>query len=224
MNALPLHRPGDAQAYAWSWAASLFVHGLAIGAAVVLVADLRLAPQPEPFRWIVSKIDVQTPVDAPSQAQPVRPSPDRHTSQPLSAEPHAAERTVAPLPPAQEAAQREAPASIPPSQTPPQTVQAPAKPVESIQPLTQLTRPEETPPHKEAVPTEPVASSPVRPMMQAAPPTLANASAAPSQAVAEPQAAPAVQEPARVASLAPAPQPDSQARSGQTIEGKVDYG
>lgn len=224
MNTLPLRRPGDAQAYAWSWAASLFVHGLAIGAAIVLVSGLRLAPQPEPFRWVVSKIEPRASADVSSQAQPIRPAPDRHAANPLSAETHAAASTATPLPPAQAVAQREAPASIPPPQTLPQTVQAPAKPVESIQPLLQATHTGEAPPRKEAVPTEPVASPPVRPMMQAAPPTLANASAASSQAIAEPQEAPAVQEPARVASLAPAPQPAPQAQSDQPIQGKVDYG
>ncbi len=203
MNALPLRRPGDAQAYAWSWAASLFVHGLAIGAAIVLVSGLSLAPQPEPFRWIVSKIEPRASADVSSPAQPIRPAPDRHAANPLSAETHAAASTVAPLPHAQAVAQREAPASIPPPQTLPQTIQTPAKPVESIQPLIQTTHTGEAPPRKEAVPTEPAASP---------------------QAVAESQEAPAVQEPARVASLAPVSQPAPQAQSGQATQGKVDYG
>jgi periplasmic protein TonB len=224
VNALPLHRPGDAQAYAWSWAASLLVHGLAIGAAVVLVSGLRLAPQPEPFRWVVSKIEPHVSADVAGLAQPIRPAPDRHAAKPLSAETHAAERTAAPLPPTQAVAQRETPASIPPPQTLPQTIQTPAKPVESIQPLIQTAPTGEAPPRKEAVPTEPAASSATQPVTQAAPPALANAAAASSQAVAESQATPAVQEPARVASLAPVPQPAPQAQSGQAVQGKVDYG
>lgn len=224
MNALPLHRPDEVQAYVWSWAVSLLLHGLAIGAAVVLVSGLSLAPQPEPFRWVVSKIEPHVSADVSSLAQPIRPAPDRHAAKPLSAETHAVASTVAPLPPAQEVAQREVPASIPPPQTLPQTIQAPAKPVESIQPLIQTTHTEEAPPRKEAAPKELAASSPNQPVMQAAPPTLANASAASSRAVAEPQATPAVQEPARVASLAPVPQLAPQTQSGQAIQGKVDYG
>ncbi len=223
MNALPLPRPGDAQAYAWSWAASLFVHGLAVGAAVLLVSGLRLAPQPEPFRWVVSQIEPHVSADLSGLAQPIHPAPDRHVATPLSAATHATASEASSLSPTQAMAQRGAPARIPPPQTLPQTIQTQAKPVESIQPLIQTTPPGEALPRKEAAPTESVASSVTQPMTQAAPPALANAVTASSQAVAESQEAPAVQESPRVASLAPMPQPAPQAQSGQAIQGKVDY-
>ncbi|MFM8551982.1 MAG: hypothetical protein ACKOCD_06685 [Nitrospiraceae bacterium] len=109
MTELSLHRTGEVQAYAWSWAVSLLVHGLAIGAAVVLVSGLRLAPQPEPFRWVVSKIEPQTVIDRPNQAQPAQVQPGNQTP-PAQAQPTNAATTPAPrVPPIQRQSEQPAP-------------------------------------------------------------------------------------------------------------------
>jgi periplasmic protein TonB len=107
MNALALHRTGETQQYAQSWAVSVVVHGLAVGLSILLVSDLRLVPQPEPFKWDVSVI---TPTPEPPQ------------------------QMTPPLPPS---TQPPAPAARPPAKPQPMKtvpVQAPA-PVQSARPV-----------------------------------------------------------------------------------------
>ncbi len=57
MTTLPLRHPGEAQRLLFGWGLSLLGHGLVAAAAFVLVADLRLVPQPEPFRWEVAMVE-----------------------------------------------------------------------------------------------------------------------------------------------------------------------
>lgn len=58
-----------------SWAFSLLFHGVMVGFAVVLMTDLRLAPQPEPFKWDVSVFEsAPTPTQRSAQSQPVAES------------------------------------------------------------------------------------------------------------------------------------------------------
>jgi len=62
--------------YALSWLFSLLFHGVTVGFAVVLMADLRLAPQPEPFKWDVSVFEsAPTPTKRPAPSQPAEPQP-----------------------------------------------------------------------------------------------------------------------------------------------------
>ena len=79
MNTLALHRPGDNQHYVQSWVFSVLLHGAAVGAAIALVADLHLAPQPEPFKWDVSVVETPMQSDnlrpAPAETRPVEPQP-----------------------------------------------------------------------------------------------------------------------------------------------------
>ncbi len=76
MTALSLSRLGETRQYARCWALSLLVHVLGIIAAVALVADLHLSPQPEPFKWNVSIVETPTPQqpDTPGSSQ-VNPAP-----------------------------------------------------------------------------------------------------------------------------------------------------
>lgn len=74
--------------HALSWAFSLLFHGLMVGFAVVLMTDLRLAPQPEPFKWDVSVFEsapAPTQQSAPPQpvteSRPVEPQPVVQTVQ-----------------------------------------------------------------------------------------------------------------------------------------------
>lgn len=78
MNSLPLQYPGELQQYARSLALSLLLHGLAVSTAITLLGDLKMAPQPEPFRWDVSLVEATRPNPesrpAPSPAQPAQPT------------------------------------------------------------------------------------------------------------------------------------------------------
>ncbi|MGH7206125.1 MAG: TonB family protein [Nitrospiraceae bacterium] len=91
MNALSVSRLGETRQYAQGWAFSLLVHALGISAAIALVADLRLAPQPEPFRWDVSVVETPTPQQpdkpTPSQAKPTPASPKPVERQPVDPQP-----------------------------------------------------------------------------------------------------------------------------------------
>ena len=79
MNTLALHRPGENQHYVQSWVFSVLLHGAAVGTAIALVADLHLAPQPEPFKWDVSVVETpmqsDNPRPAPTETRPVEPQP-----------------------------------------------------------------------------------------------------------------------------------------------------
>ncbi len=68
--------------YVLSWAVSILAHGLALGSAIILMTDIRLSTQPEPFKWDVSIFEPAQQVEqsAPSQphespAPPVAPEP-----------------------------------------------------------------------------------------------------------------------------------------------------
>jgi len=220
VNALPLPRSWEVQARAWSWAVSLLLHGLAIGAAIILIADMRLAPQPEPFRWVVSKIEARTLAETPSQAQPTTARPRK------------------PMPPTQA---RPVEADAPPTR--------PVTPIrqQSAQPAPVAKPAEPAPVIREAItPKEPASSEPVAPPVAhpttapsthiAAPPVVASAPATQTQKAIQTQSLPIdpqaqVQDipapqtpPATVASLIPPIQPGPQAQPTQGTQTKSDYG
>ena len=91
MTALSVSRFGETRRYAQCWALSLLVHALGISAAVALVADLHVAPQPEPFKWDVSIVErpmLQQPAKPiPSQVKPTPPPPKPVESQPVDPQP-----------------------------------------------------------------------------------------------------------------------------------------
>ena len=72
----------DRSADKLGWIASLLIHALTLGAAIVLAADFSLIPRPRPFQWEVSLIAAPHPEsvisDLPlaSHASPVSPSVD----------------------------------------------------------------------------------------------------------------------------------------------------
>jgi periplasmic protein TonB len=76
VNTLPLYHGGEHHRHLQSWALSVLLHGAAVGAAITLVSDLHLEPQPEPFRWDVSVLETPATeqVDKPRQS-PVEPTP-----------------------------------------------------------------------------------------------------------------------------------------------------
>lgn len=80
MSPLPLLPPGNTLRYTQSLGLSLLMHGLAIGAGLMLLGDLHLAPQPEPFTWEVSVIEAPVPDqgEGPGPAPtPLAPSPTK---------------------------------------------------------------------------------------------------------------------------------------------------
>lgn len=153
--------------------------------ALVLMTDLRLAPQPEPFKWEVSVIEPPPQVKRPEPRQqaPAPPTPQAEPEpvqpQPVVQEPQPVVQTV------QEIVQREVRTVTPvvqaapqpvrsepqviartaqPIETPPAaTVERPPQPVASIEPTPQpieQTAPAVTSPAATEVPTQP-ASQPV---------------------------------------------------------------
>ena len=84
MNTLPVYHGGEHHRHLQSWVLSVLLHAAAVGAAITLVSDLHLAPQPESFRWDVSVLEAPehagTPRPSPAEptptvAQPVEPQP-----------------------------------------------------------------------------------------------------------------------------------------------------
>ena len=84
MNTLPVYHGGEHHRYLQSWVLSVLLHAVAVGAAITLVSDLHVAPQPEPFRWDVSVAEAPVPAQmeklrpsaaepTPTAAQPVEP-------------------------------------------------------------------------------------------------------------------------------------------------------
>ncbi len=75
--------PGSLRRHLESWTASILLHGLAVGVGILLVSGLDLDPQPEPFRWEVSVVELasstgdNSPAPTESTPQPVPPGSER---------------------------------------------------------------------------------------------------------------------------------------------------
>ena len=134
--------------YAFSWLFSLLFHGMAVGFAIVLMTDLHLAPQPEPFKWDVSVLEpAPTPAPQPSPPQPAV------ESQPV--EPQPVVETV------RQVVQQEIRTVTPVVQAVPQPIQS--KP----QVIARTAQPIETPPPAAMV--QPAAAAPATPTQSAKP-------------------------------------------------------
>ncbi len=113
--------------YALSWLLSLLLHGMAVGATVVLTTNLRVASQPEPFKWNVSILEPPPPVKQPGES--LRPRSASTTPvEPEPAKPEPAVQT------ALEAAPQETQPVVPPAPQPvrpdPQVIARTARPME----------------------------------------------------------------------------------------------
>ena len=122
-------RSGGIWLYAQSWVFSLLIHGTAVGSAFVVLGDLKLAPEPEPFTWEVSLVDSTAPA-----------AEESATAQPAST-------------PVQPVQQEQPPAKTPPVE--PKIVK-PVKPVEPVQTVVPETPKEVEKKVTEAKPVEPV--------------------------------------------------------------------
>lgn len=90
---------------------SLLVHGLCVGGAVLLLSDLRLATEPEPFRWEIALADSPAPrASAPASA----PDPMEPAARPAAVPKVRPKETAQPS--RRHHQRREAPASSPPSE------------------------------------------------------------------------------------------------------------
>lgn len=146
--------------YVLSWAFSIVFHGLALSSAIILMTDLRLAPQPEPFKWDVSVFEsAPTSTKHPATSQPVA------ESQPVESQPvvpteqeviHREVRTVTPV--VQTVSQ--------PIRSEPQVIARTAQPIETPspaameQPATAAAQPAQPVNQPAGVQTVPVRSSP----------------------------------------------------------------
>lgn len=83
MNTMLKREPGSLRRHLESWTASILLHGLAVGVGILLVSGLDLDPQPEPFRWEVSVVELasstgdNSPAPTDSTPQPVPPGSER---------------------------------------------------------------------------------------------------------------------------------------------------
>jgi len=121
MNEISLQRFAGARHHVQSWALSAFVHGLAVGAAVLVMGDLKLAPRPEPFKWNVALVEPPPkPVAQPSEPKPQAkaaakpaptPVPKQAEPQPVSRQTMVVQAAPPPQAPPAPAAQRQEPNS-----------------------------------------------------------------------------------------------------------------
>lgn len=93
MNTMLKRDPGRLRRHLESWTASILLHGLTVGMAILLVSGLELDPQPEPFRWEVSVVELasstedNSPAPTDSKPQPVPPASERVERQLVETQP-----------------------------------------------------------------------------------------------------------------------------------------
>jgi protein TonB len=167
VTTLSLHDPRTALRYAEGWATSIFVHGLVVAAAVLLLSDLKLAPQPEPFKWEVAMVQevVPQPVETPP-APPPKPESPQPVRQPEI-------KPIVKPQPVQRVVQQEVREIRPIVQSQPITREREAVPVmnETVaipksEPIVQEARVAEPTPKVEEAPAVPAPAPEVAPMAQ----------------------------------------------------------
>jgi len=144
----PHRSGGHKEAHVQGWLVSVLLHGTVALAAILLVKQIQLAPQDEPFKWNVAMVSTTQPVQptasSPNQApapsirstttvpsphvQQTAPAQTLPSPQPLAQQtiPSISERTVTPV-------VTEPPAQTPPQPTAPSQLEAHAtKPAEPI--------------------------------------------------------------------------------------------
>ena len=85
MNTLPVYHGGGHHRYLQSWVLSVLFHAVVVGAAITLVSDLHVAPQPEPFRWEVSVAEAPVPAQV-EKPRPTAVEPTSTAAQPVEPE------------------------------------------------------------------------------------------------------------------------------------------
>lgn len=157
MNQCSIQFPGNRRQYAQSWAVSLLFHAVAVTSAVVLLGDLKLAPEPEPFKWEVSLVQpvdqtAQTPEAQPAEPE-VQPAPAKTQPPPRLQPVPVKPQTVMEPPPVQ----------------PEQKIQEePQKEVQKVEPVVDLVQ---QPTTVVSQPVEPQPKVSEAPIVAASPPT-----------------------------------------------------
>ena len=127
MTTLPVYYHGEHHRYLQGWVLSVLLHAAAVGAAITLVSDPHVAPQPEPFRWDVSVAEAPAPAQAEKlERSPAEPSP--RATQPI--EPKLATRPVQPV--IRQEVRQEVSESPPVVQTPVQATQPVERTVQAV--------------------------------------------------------------------------------------------
>jgi len=159
VNTLPLYHGGEHFRYLQGWMLSVLFHGAVIGAAITLVSDLHVAPQPEAFRWDVSVVEAPEHVGTP-RPSPAEPTPT--VAQPI--EPQLVTKSVQQVTP-REVRQEVSPV-VP---TPVQATPAVDRPVQAVETLRQIVPLETTEPAltSEAPPAVREAEAPATPAVSA---------------------------------------------------------
>ena len=138
MNGLPLQGPHQGGPYFQAWLVSAVLHTVFIGAAVMLLADLK-APDVTPFRWDVALVERPSRQEGQTSPalteaavpEPSTPSPPRESPPPRPAAPP---RRAAPV----RSVQEDVPVEQAPVQPPPPSVvdapkEIPPEPIETAQ-------------------------------------------------------------------------------------------
>jgi protein TonB len=199
----PLRSGCHREAHVQGWLASVLLHGTVVLAAMLLVKQIQLPPQDEPFKWNVTMVSPTQPVT------PATSSPNQAPAQPVPS------TTSAPSPPVQQTAPAKTPPSpqplaeqttpsiterttIPVATEPP--VPPPPQPTTPSQSAAHTTQPAEPIRHEAAVPMIAEATSITNPAE--APKAISSESDAPSTPASAPSA---ILEPTAQSDQTPAP-------------------
>jgi protein TonB len=140
-----------------SWTFSVLFHAVAVTTATVVMSDLRLAPQPEPFKWDVSVVEpmMQPVTPRQMQATPTPPAPPQQETVSEPVEPQPMVQAVQTVQTVQRAVQQEVRTITPVVQTVPQPTETIARTARPIEPVAPAAPPQNTvaPPAPAAEPT-----------------------------------------------------------------------
>ena len=170
----------DSSHYVQGWGLSLLIHGLAVGVAALMLGDLKLAPQPEPFKWNVAMVEpppVVQPADSrPKPAQPAKraPAPKPEEPRPVERQTTSVQAVPTPQPTPTPVIQRQEPIRPMVEKKPEPEVKPETKPVpkdvkpDVLPPMPVAAKPETKPVLKDVkpdvLPPMPVAAKPVEPV------------------------------------------------------------
>ena len=208
-------RSGGIWLHAQSWVFSLLIHGTAVGSAFVVLGDLKLAPEPEPFTWEVSLVDSTAPAaeesaTAQPASQPVKPA---QQEQPPAKTPPVEPKIIKPVQPVAAEKPKEVEQKIAeakPVEPVPQTVTTVTAPTEPVKPVEEKTAdavaPAEAPQPQTPPQTEVARAQPHDPVPQSAPATpIVQPQTAINAAASEKPAPPAPMQEAALRPMAPKP-------------------
>ncbi len=87
----PHRSGGHREAHVQGWLVSVLLHGTVVLAAILLVKQIQLAPQDEPFKWNVAMVSPTQPVTPAASPSNQAPAPPVSVDDPGSLSPRAAD-------------------------------------------------------------------------------------------------------------------------------------